>query len=1073
MGARETLAAIRAAREKEAPVVAAASPAPVVAAPNSPRAKLAEIRAARVPTNALDAAGLTGAEVKRRAAAGEPIVQEGPRAGTRGEQMGALGIEAVTGVAEGLGGMVGLAADAATDIMTAGPVRRGARATLKAIRGEKVDPADLTPPMRVTATATAAADDLRRTARDVTGLEGVEIGPVGDVTRGLANVLTPGPELVGAARQLRGAATLADDATPPVLPSVLDDAAGATVRSETAIPERDLKTVWTEYQTARREADEAQQFITDAEERLGRVVSPDEATDPHFMMRIRTEIGGEPEIMSPRSQVRTWKEAYAKWEEVARRTDLLERELDEVAAREGGVSPDDVRGQAFGGGNRVVPDNVKPIRPGADASTEPAGVRAPEMTEPDFVADELARKRTPPPSEPPTAGDGGGPFGDRPIPKYSRPSAINLERQNVADDVKRWEAETNLQDGIRQELEAIKGAPLTNAEVTAAAERGRLLTDVTTRDATVDLAADMLASRNELARMAKEGRATVAYLDLQAAISSKATQLGRLMNTLKIPALADEAGAAAMREVTQQLEQIGKTSDEIAEALKGVDFNDPAQAAEAFRTNIKPKFGDLLDAYRYTNLLSSPKTHIVNLTSNLIQAGITRPLDLMASGAVDWFGSKLTGTARTRYVTDVKPYYRGMFASYPKAVKAFTDVMTGKSPIEHLDMARAQAQNALPTALKIVPRLLDGIDKFVVKLIEGGEYERIADIAKKGGQQFNEVEAAKTAMANAKEYAFRKPLDTANESGHGAMLSTIDEFTSRVSHVLNTKVGGTQPLRWVVPFIQTPMNIFKAGIEHSPLGFGTLYKSTRKTEQLGKAITGSAVFMGAGMLAMDDRTTWAPPRNPKDRAAFYKAGMQPYAVKIGDAWISYSKLGPLAYPIAMAAAMKYQAEDNPKATGNMDAALLGRIMGSLAEFFSDQSYMQGIGDILNAAEGGDGGQAEGAATKTISNFASQLVPLSGLQRWVAQIVDPVYRKGSKELSAEGIIQNLQRNIPGASRSVPPQLTPSGEESLRQLPMVNAVTPFGVSVEDPGGAAAWKDWMNMRKQVAAAKRAAEQ
>ncbi len=710
---------------------------------------------------------------------------------------------------------------------------------------------------------------------------------------------------------------------------------------------------------------------------------------------------------------------------------------------------------------------------------------------------------TPPATPPPDAPDGsGGANGPDPLGKYARPSAINLERLNATDEAKRFIDDTakSVDDptggNIAEDLTAIKGEPLTHAEVKAAQARGKLLTEPDTRDATLDLAADILHSRNRLVEMAEAGRVTPEYLALQKAVSTKATQLGRLLNTLGIRAGDEALSATAIKEVTEQLEALGKTSDEIVEALKDVDFSDPAQATRAFQQHIKPKWGDLLDAYRYTNLLSSPRTHIVNLTSNLMQATITRPADLLASGAVDWLGSKLTGNARTRYVSDVKPYYRGLVGAYPKAAQAFFGVVTGRVPIKHLDLAGRARMDALPAPLKVVPRLLSGIDEFTVTLIEGGEMQRLVDIERKAGRVVNEADLAKKAMSTAEEYAFRKQLQPSEfetvpkidkatgkpkvdsegrpvmvtrfiPNENGRLLSVIDDFTSRISHVLNTRVGGIQPLRWAVPFIQTPMNIFKAGIEHSPLGFATTFKSTRKTEQLGKAITGSAVFMGAGVLALSDRTTWSAPRNPKDRAAFYAAGYQPYSLKVGDKWISYTKLGPLAYPIAMAAAMKHQAYDHPEATGKMNAALTGRIISSLGEFFSDQSYMQGIGDLITAAKGD-----ESVLAKMLSNYASQLVPLSSLQRWVTQIIDPVYRKSSREFSFEGIMQNLKRGIPFASETVPPQLTPNKQPSVRQMPWLNAVSPVGITTEIPSGVREYRGLQQRRRNAAIRKRAQE-
>ena len=51
------------------------------------------------------------------------------------------------------------------------------------------------------------------------------------------------------------------------------------------------------------------------------------------------------------------------------------------------------------------------------------------------------------------------------------------------------------------------------------------------------------------------------------------------------------------------------------------------------------------------------------------------------------------------------------------------------------------------------------------------------------------------------------------------------------------------------------------------------------------------IFTGGGWLALNDKTTWGVPTNPKDREAFYAAGMQPYSIKVGDKWLSYSRLG--------------------------------------------------------------------------------------------------------------------------------------------------------------------------------------
>jgi hypothetical protein len=250
-------------------------------------------------------------------------------------------------------------------------------------------------------------------------------------------------------------------------------------------------------------------------------------------------------------------------------------------------------------------------------------------------------------------------------------------------------------------------------------------------------------------------------------------------------------------------------------------------------------------------------------------------------------------------------------------------------------------------------------------------------------------------------------------------------------------------VKWFIPFVQTPMNILKQGIEYSPLGVATLPGNARKIEQLSKAAVGSMVFAGAGALALEGRTTWSVPASPKDRDAFYAAGLQPYAVKVGDTWMSYSKLGPLAYPIAMAAAIQHYTKENPKAATDTGTQKLTKIMTGIAEFFADQSYMQGMGDILDVARGD-----ETAAARIFSNVPTQLVPLSSLLRWTSTIIDPVYRKADRELSPRAIIENIKKGLPGFSKSLESYETPSGEPSFRQKPVLNSFSPVQISEETP-------------------------
>jgi hypothetical protein len=1091
---------------------------------------------ASVRTAALDAQGIDSAEVKRRAAAGEQIVQSGIRSGSPIERLGALGVEGITGAAEGIGGLVGLT----SDIVTA-PVRGViAAAKTEGGYGTKVKASlDAILGLPATRTATAAADDLRKTARGAMGLNGVEIGPTGDVVRFGADVLMPGPEVVGAVRQIKGAKVadnLVDDAVPPSLVSAavdeppvapgmvrlysggVEDSGGGkrwvtpdrkyaqgyadkvgggggvvkyvdlpdghalltksfddsgtdvvapynafeapeeiarnlrTIKAiaepeavasggkwdatpPDAAPPRTTAQVWDEYQQARKETEEAtraaQSIIDEAEGRLENAVSPGEAGSPGFMRAHSVESGRIGfEKLSPRAQERILKDAYAKRDEAIKgaveKEAALAKELDEVAAREAGVEANP-RPMSEGGGN--ASDAMPPGRGEVVNFPPPKG----------------------PTDVPPSSGGIKPPSGDK--DKYARPSAQNMERMTVSE-----QADTLLRDTAEKiGAESFeRGDSVRHADIKAkAAEDGELLQSAIGKDETEKFAATIHRTATHLANMAEGGVATRELVETFKNVSTAKTHIGRLLNSF---AIQTESGAGvAMREMIERLDEMGKTTDEILKDLEGVDFNDPAQAQKAFETKIKPKLGEIIDAYRYANLLSSPKTHIVNITSNWLQAGILRPADRAMAAMWDGLYSKYKGKEREHFAS-LPAYFKGQASALQKAWEAAVAAFKGKAPMTHLDLQRSAAASKLPPGLKHVSRLLEAQDKFFMTIIEGGEYAALADGAKKAGKAINEVEIASKAQATAKELTFRKPLDPSNETKQGHILSIVDRFSGGMQAFLDTKVGGSRPFRWVVPFIQTPMNILKQGLEHTPMGFATMWGATDKAAQAAKATTGSLVFMGAGMLSMQDRTTWSVPKGEKDKAAFL-ATRQPYSVLIGGHWVAYQRLGPIAFPIALAAAMKHYSEDAPTADG-FDADAIAKGVAAMIPFFGRQSYMEQIGNIMDAVTSEDPASAD-----VIANFPKQMITAVSLQRWITTIVDPVYRKAGKRLGRNGlrnIMQQLQKDIPGLSEGVPAAKGPDGKPAQRKMPEVNAVSPVEVR---PAGTPEQENRWQRRKREA--------
>jgi hypothetical protein len=217
--------------------------------------------------------------------------------------------------------------------------------------------------------------------------------------------------------------------------------------------------------------------------------------------------------------------------------------------------------------------------------------------------------------------------------------------------------------------------------------------------------------------------------------------------------------------------------------------------------------------------------------------------------------------------------------------------------------------------------------------------------------------------------------------------------------------------------------------------------NANKTEALAKAAVGSAVFAGAATLLGAGRLSWGAPTSEKERDAFYAAGIQPYSVKIGNKWVSYSKLGPLAFPIAMVAAVD-DAEKNAK----LDESVSEQIIQGLAkygEFFADQSYLKSIGDLLNSGQ-------KGGIGKVLANYPQQLIPYRAALGWVARLTDDIQRdpnavKGG--LIEQQLAQTFAQ-IPGLSRTVPARTDAEGTPLKVQNQVFNAFSPLKVTTENP-------------------------
>lgn len=480
-------------------------------------------------------------------------------------------------------------------------------------------------------------------------------------------------------------------------------------------------------------------------------------------------------------------------------------------------------------------------------------------------------------------------------------------------------------------------------------------------------------------------------------------------------------------EISQEfmrIQQLPEGAEKSNEMLKLID---------RIAVKVPPSVSELIDAYRYQNMLSGPQTQERNIFWNMTNTFVTRPIDLAFSGVLDYFGSGLRGTERKAYLSDVPVYLRDVLGVVPTALTAFKNAwkqeageimqkpdlgVDYKTPLEQ---ARTKQ---IPKVLTIVQRFMEAQDKFNSILIAGGEKARLI----KNGA--GEIEAEMKAKELAEKYLVRDKLDPSDPS--------LSYFSKAIEGLGVMVEGGRKmpvlgkPLAWIVPFIRTPIKVGVDMIERSPLGWA---RGETDLNSASKLASGAMVTGLGAMMAYLGEVTWAAPTNAEEKEWFFATGRKPFSFKVGEKWIPVWYLGPFALAFIFPAAVKYYTEESKEAMTNDMADKVGGIAGGIAKFVASQTSAQSIGNFFSFMSGDIDYNVKNQVGFTIGQF----IPAGAMVRYVNKALDPVYRK------AEGIAEQTMRGIPYLSEDLPARTKPFMEESRREF--FNLFLPYDVGLED--------------------------
>ena len=461
--------------------------------------------------------------------------------------------------------------------------------------------------------------------------------------------------------------------------------------------------------------------------------------------------------------------------------------------------------------------------------------------------------------------------------------------------------------------------------------------------------------------------------------------------------------------------------------------NEMLKLIDNIAVKVPPSVSELIDAFRYQNMLCGPQTQERNIMWNMTNTFITRPMDLATSGVIDFIGANLRGKEREAYVKDAPLYLKEAINAIPNALTAFKNAWKQEAGeimakpelgVEYKTPFEKARAKQIPKALTIVQRFMEASDKFNSMLIASGEK---AIQMKKG---VGELEAEIKAKAIAEKYLVRDKLDP-NDPSLSYFSKALEGLGVLVQEGRHLPAIG-KPLSWFVPFIRTPIKVGVHMIERSPLGWA---RGNIDLDSAAKLVSGAAVTGIGALFAYMGETVWAPPSDQEEKEWFYASGKKPFSFKIGEKWVPCWYLGPYALAFMFPAAVKHYWQETKQSMTDDDLDKLGNIAEGIARFISSQTSAQSIGNFFAFMAGDIDYNIKNQIGFTIGQF----IPLSAMVRYVNKAIDPVFRK------AEGVWEQTIKNIPFLSEELPARTKPFMEESRREF--FNLFLPYDIGVED--------------------------
>lgn len=468
-----------------------------------------------------------------------------------------------------------------------------------------------------------------------------------------------------------------------------------------------------------------------------------------------------------------------------------------------------------------------------------------------------------------------------------------------------------------------------------------------------------------------------------------------------------------------------------------------------------------LDSWRYFSMLANPRTHIRNIVGN-VAMGKTQSVKNRVAGAIEGTVAKFNPEMERTHTLkpaskEVKQFAKNDIVNVEDRLELNDNKYNPKSRLENsMRTFKSDAmENTLGKAFEMNEKALEVEDAWGLK---SGYVKALSEYMT--ANKLTPENITDKQLAKARNYAIEEAKEATFHS-QNAIATAINQFSRK-----NKLTKGVTDA--VLPFVKTPMNVAKAGIEYNPAGLiKTLTADTVKLrkgditinkyiDNLSKGLTGTGIAVLGYAMAEAGILKASGGDDDKKEKYDESLGNQAYSIQIGDTTYSLDWLAPAGIPLFVGAEahnINKSGKNEKSSISNDDDKKSKQIIDSLENWanamsnsmspMSEMSMISGLTSALKSYDQDSTKMLGQMGTNAVKSYVNQYVPTALGQ--VAKTTDKYER--STTSTKTGILSKaidqtklqVMSKVPGLRQQLPVRTDIWGKEQEQEgniLPINN-------------------------------------